>query len=354
MDVWEFVIKPSNYISNLCYSIFRIEPFDTCSFGCIYCYARWYRGPHGKPKPKWYVVRSFEKLVKKLSVKPYFRLATLAEPFQRPFGITLKILEVALRNEVPIVINTKSDAVAREALPLIKSLASRGLVLVQISVSTPNYSKLLEPLAPSVYRRIQAVRILTREKVPVVVRVQPLFPLLEEEHLRVAQEALKAGAMGLIGESFRGTKKDIETVYSILGLKFEDWEPYQIKEVEGKEPVYHPAREWRERMHRALKSLADAYGVPYSDCKETCTFYGYDCCLASLFVQAPLRLTLRDLLAGLDCSERLCDMEGPLGRALRMHTKKVFKSVKLVNKLCQFEMCPPCRPPSFTPFHRGV
>ncbi len=353
MEVWEFVIKPSNYISNLCYSIFRIEPFDTCSLGCIYCYARWYRGPHGKPKPKWYVVREFEKLVKKLKVKPYFRLATLSEPFQRPFGITMKILEIASKYEVPIVINTKTDVVAREALPLVKSLASKGLVLVQISLSSKKFSKLLEPLAPPVERRIKAIKVLRENKVPVVARIQPLFPTLEEEHVRVAEEALKHGAMGLIGESFRGSRRDIEVVYSILGTKYEDWEPYQLREVEGKEPIFHPSKEWRERMHLSLKHLAYSYGVPYTDCKEGCTFYGYDCCLASLFMNVPLRLTLRDLLVGLDCEERLCDLEGPLGRALRMHTRKVFKSVKLKERLCQVELCPPCRPPSFTPT-RGV
>ncbi|HID41649.1 MAG TPA: radical SAM protein, partial [Pyrodictium sp.] len=36
----ELGIKPSSYISSLCYSVLRLEPFTGCSFGCTYCYAR--------------------------------------------------------------------------------------------------------------------------------------------------------------------------------------------------------------------------------------------------------------------------------------------------------------------------
>ncbi|KSW12127.1 hypothetical protein CF15_05000 [Pyrodictium occultum] len=44
MEWLEIGIKPSSYISSLCYSVFRLEPFTGCVFDCLYCYARWYRG----------------------------------------------------------------------------------------------------------------------------------------------------------------------------------------------------------------------------------------------------------------------------------------------------------------------
>ncbi|NPA84460.1 MAG: radical SAM protein [Crenarchaeota archaeon] len=346
-EALEFVIKPSNYVSALCYSIFRLEPFTTCSFGCVYCYARWYRGPHGRPRPKWETVRAFEKIAKKYN-DFFFRLATLSDPFQEPYGITLKLLEVAKKYEVPIIINTKSDAVVKpDVLPLLKSLASRSLVLVQLSASTLSYSKVLEPGAPDVRRRLGAVGVLASEGVPVVVRVQPLFPGLEEEHLRVAEEALSRGALGLIGESFRGTRRDIELIYKLLGMRIPDrWEPYQLNVVEGKEPLFHPPKEWRERMHYSLATLASRYGKHYSECKDSCTFYGLgrDCCMFwKVSSVHKLRYTLRELLAGIPCKEPYaCDGPPPLGKFLRMHHRKVQKlKDEHLEKLCGVEFHPP-------------
>ncbi len=344
MEIFEFVIKPSNVISPLCYSIFRLEPFDTCSYGCVYCYARWYRGECSKPRPKRWVVKEFERLARRTRRKYYFRLATLSEPFQEPYSITLKLLRIALKYEIPIIINTKSiNVIKPDVLSLLKSMASRSLLLVQVSISSIMYSKLLEPGAPDAWARLEVVRRLTSEGIPTVVRVQPLFPGLEEEHLRVAEEALELGAKGLIGESFRGTKKDIETVYKLLGIKPEvEWVPYQVHEVEGKEPLYHPERGWRERIHASLASLAQVYGKYYADCKDSCTWYGLgrDCCMGWLaFKDFALRYTLREKVAGVPCAEPyVCNDEPPLGRALRMHYRKAMKAEKYKEKLCSLEV----------------
>ena len=347
MEVFEFVIKPSNYISPLCYSIFRLEPYDSCSFGCIYCYAQWYRGPHKpKPKPKWYVVKEFERIARLTEPKPYFRLATLSEPFQDDYEITLKLMNIAKKYKIPLIVNTKSDKVLKpEVMNEIISLASESLILLQVTISTFKYDKILEPGAPSARSRLNVVSELSSREVPTVVRVQPLFPGLEEDHYEVAEEALKSGAMGLIGESVRLTKKLLETVYNALGFKPEvEWVPYQFHEVEGKEPLLHPELKWRERIHNALASIASKYGRPYADCKETCTFYGFrkDCCLSWVGMSVPLRLTLRELLSiGMDCENYLCSIKGPLSRALRMHLKKILRIAKnesIIKRLCAFEL----------------
>ena len=345
MNPFEFVIKPSNYISPLCYSIFRLEPFDTCSFGCIYCYAQWYRGPHKpRPKPKWYVVKEFERIAKRMRVKPYFRLATLSEPFQDNYDITLELIRIAKKYKVPLIINTKSDKVSdTDVIYELASLAAESLVLVQISVSSLKYDKVLEPFAPSARSRLSAVETLSSMNIPTIVRVQPLIPGLEEDHYEVAELALRAGAQGLIGESIRLTKPLLEALYSALGIDMRfEWEPYQLREVEGKEPLLHPKAEWREKVHRALSAIASTYNKPYADCKETCTFYGLrkDCCLSWIAMNAPLRPTLREYLnVGLDCENYLCDLDGPLGRALRMHIKKMIKVAsdeRLLKKICPF------------------
>jgi DNA repair photolyase len=357
----EFGIKPSSFISSLCYSVFRLEPFTTCSYGCIYCYARWYRGPHGRPAVKWWVARLFEKLVSKLPgslPRPMFRLSTLSDPFQHLDGTVpgavKALLRTAARYEVPLIVNTKGPLRDPELLPLLQSLADRGLVLVQVTVAfTDETAQLLEPRAPPPSERLAAIELLAEHSVPVVARIQPLIPGLEHEHLWAAVEALERGALGLIGEPLRETREGLETVYRLLGLDWRahGWEEYQLGREEGRNPLLHPTPKWRWQMHNALEAVASKYGRPYAPCKDTLLtatrWYhpGRTCCLEWLALHEPplLRPTLHEYAhLGMPKTppEELCEKLGwpytctpsqlqqypkPIRKTLQTHMKKLWK-----------------------------
>ncbi|RLI07238.1 hypothetical protein DRO32_04235, partial [Candidatus Bathyarchaeota archaeon] len=80
----ELKVGVGDYISALCHSVLRVEPYTSCWFGCAYCYARWER-PVGSPRPKPWLPRALEKLWSKLPrglrLLP-FRLSTLVDPLQ--------------------------------------------------------------------------------------------------------------------------------------------------------------------------------------------------------------------------------------------------------------------------------
>ena len=109
------VIGPSPYISTLCYSVLKIEPYDFCSLNCIYCYADWYSRKTRR------IIREFEKIAKKLKKRNLktipFRLSTLTEPFQpieQAKKLSLKILKISLKYSIPLIINTKSTIVMED------------------------------------------------------------------------------------------------------------------------------------------------------------------------------------------------------------------------------------------------
>ncbi len=341
MDVWEFVIKPSIYISSLCYSILRIEPWDTCTYSCLYCYARWYRGPHGRPRPKPWVPKAFEKIAKSIKAypRPYFRLATLSEPFQRPWKGLFEILEIAIKYEIPLVINTKSHIPWNDLFNYLLKLADKRLVLVQVTVGFLESAGKLEPFAPSPWRRLDLIEKLSEHSVPVVARVQPLVPGLEREQERVAEESLRRGALGIIVESLREAKENVETLYKILKIENKyEWEPY---DVQGK--LIHPALKWRQERFFAFKSLANSYGREASDCKDVCSFKGPygDCCLTHLAFESSRRPTLRDLMAlGVErvrelylFGEKLEEL-GKLARPFKQHEKLLMRAYERRKEIC--------------------
>ncbi len=293
-----FAIKPSSYISSLCYSIFRLEPYSGCSYGCIYCYARWYRWSKplvnpGKLLGLW--KRVARSLQKSLNPPVYFRLSTLSEPFQENIEmqrvISLEMLRIALRYEIPLVVNTKSLLVTRSPwLDIILRLADKRLVLIQYSLTTINeYHRVkLEPQAPPSWRRLEAIEYLREHDVPVVARIQPLIPGIEEEQLETARQALEHGAQGLITESIRETKEGLQEIAKTIGINPREymeivkWEPYQFMEVDYMKPLLHPNIDWRARIFGKLETIARTYGKPLTLCKEGVwrkySRPGFDCC----------------------------------------------------------------------------
>lgn len=372
-SLWEFfAIKPSAYISGLCYSIFRLEPYTTCSLSCVYCYARWYRGPHGSPRPQLQLLRLWYRLAKqleKLDYKPFFRLATLSEPLQdqeKVWMVSLAMLRAALRYKIPVVLNTKSvQVLVSPWLDLILALADQDLILVQVSLAfeDPTAAK-LEPNAPPTSQRLEVIDRLAEHGVPVVARIQPLVPGLEYEHVRVAREALEAGARGLIGESLRATNQDLQHISRLLGidlLRVTSWQPYQLQQVPGKQGLLHPNPHWRLHMHATLQSIATAYGRAYTACKEGIpSQLGKDCCQVAQHIRAPvmLRPTLYELaMLGLEDPLEACEKLGKpytcsnynalpkmVRRALKAHEARLKRLVKSEQHTSKLLLCRQAKP----------
>ncbi len=364
-----FYIKPSVYISSYCYSILRLEPWTTCSIGCPYCYARWYRGPHGQPRPQFIVARLFEKLARRLSrarpPPPYFRLATLSEPLQDPepqLRLSYRLASTALRHETPVIINTKlpSRLLREDWLSLLGEMADRRLVLVQVSLSTLGDSSLiLEPGAEPPAARLEAVEQLSSHRIPVAVRLQPLIPGFEEEHIRAAIEASSRGAVLAIGEPIRLSPRDVEQLEKLLGVEWRGWEHYELHRVEGRSGLLHPPLEWRLEMHRALAAAMEALGRPYHACKDGLTLHRLpgDCCgFTTIGGYTALRPTLHEALLyrrehgewppGVKklcgytetlsnlyvCGEKLDEYPSLIARAYRLHERRLERILRALRE----------------------
>lgn len=190
----DFVINPSINVGPYCYSILRIEPYLTCDHRCVYCFGRWYRTQTIENLPIIKTLRTFTKLLKFLRRKNVkimpFRLATLVDPFQPieiKYSISKRIMELCLKYESPIIINTKATLLSREDYILIlEKLCNKSLAIVQISLSTINddIAKNIEPNAPSPTERLNVIEKLSSNNIPVIVRLQPFIPGITDCELR--------------------------------------------------------------------------------------------------------------------------------------------------------------------------
>ena len=329
----ELAINPSKIISTLCYSIFRLEPYTSCQFSCSYCYARWYRKSELKVNLK--ALGMFSKVARKLDRRIAFRLSTLADPLQdveERAKISLKMMKIAEENEIPIILNTKSDRIAKSPWKdQINRMAENQLVVVQVSISSLKSNE-LERKAPNPAKRIEALSSLDAPK---IVRLQPFLPNYSFDDIDGFLEILVENNVDQITvEMLRIEKRELE----IYGKFWDRWSKYSF---EG-DLIKAEAPEKLEELSRACRKR----GIDFGLCKEGLFNLETANCCGFHYIAAEIRPTLREVyrvlkrrkrveiedlkstFGGYLFGEKLQDLPRIVRKALKYHEKTFLRSLK--------------------------
>jgi DNA repair photolyase len=188
-------------------SIFTVNPYRGCEFGCKYCYARYAHEFMELRAPELFERKIFAKRfhapwfrdeVRRLKKGETIWIGTATDPYQpaeRRFRITRRMLEVFAGQQGLILgITTKSDLVARDA-ELLVQIARKNSVSVHLTITTLDeaLARLLEPLAPRPELRVAALSKLTGAGVRVGVLAHPMMPLINDGEKSI--EAVCAAAV---------------------------------------------------------------------------------------------------------------------------------------------------------------
>jgi DNA repair photolyase len=185
-----------------------INPYRGCEHGCIYCFARPTHAFLGLSPGLDFETKLFAKtnaaaaLEQELADPNYsprnIAIGTNTDPYQpieRRYRIMRRILEVLSAANHPVGIVTKSALVLRD-LDLLRSMASRGLVKVALSVTTLDrqLARAMEPRASTPDKRLEALAKLVEAGIPTSVMVAPVIPgLTDMEMERILERSAAAG-----------------------------------------------------------------------------------------------------------------------------------------------------------------
>jgi len=312
------------------------------------------------------VIKYFEitaKRLKKLELGTIpFRLSTLVEPFQQAeveHRLSKRVLVTCLEYEVPVVISTKSVLIRQSPWrELILKLANKGLILVQVSLSSfiDKVSEILEPRAPSPHDRLKLVEELTESGVPVMIRYQPFIPGVsdnEDSLVELFSELERVGVKHLVVESLRLPSKELNFVRKILKER-NMWHEVPLESYGAKNESFflRPSILWRINAYKVIKRLCDKHGIKFATCKEGLynLWTAEDCCGLYLLSseRVKYRVTLREfweltgglrLLPSYDKVIKKLDLEKYLSSAnvssyprviktgVKSHEKKLFKVI---------------------------
>jgi len=162
-----------------------INPYIGCEHGCIYCYARFIKRFTGH-KEKWgefvdvkinAATLLAREVKKKLGRVWISGLCDPYQPLERKYGITKRCLEILLKHDWPVTIQTKSPLILRD-IELLRSFNNFEVTLT-ITTADEGIRQIFEPNAPTIKERIETLEKLHAANIKTSLMIAPLLPEAE-------------------------------------------------------------------------------------------------------------------------------------------------------------------------------
>lgn len=209
---------------------YSMNMYQGCEHGCIYCYARnshefWGFSAGLDFERRILVKKDAPKLLESLLKKKSWRAHTIVmsgntdcyQPAEQKFQLTKRCLEVFLKYKHPVAIITKNALILRD-IELLKALAKDNLIAVNISITSLSEKtrRILEPRTATIKRRLQTVKEVSDNGIPVNVMLAPIIPSINShEILPMAKAVSEAGALSIAHTIVR--------LNGAIGEIFTDW-----------------------------------------------------------------------------------------------------------------------------------
>ena len=162
---------------------YTVNPYVGCQHGCTYCYARFMRRFTGHEEPWGHFVDIKANAPDLLrceigKMRPgrvwVSGVCDCYQPVEKTYGVTRKCLEVLVKRDWPVTVQTKSPLVLRD----IDLLRTGDNVEVGLSVTTGDdgVRQLFEPGAPSIRERVNALEELHLAGIRTFAMIAPMLP----------------------------------------------------------------------------------------------------------------------------------------------------------------------------------
>jgi len=183
-------------------------------------------------------------------------------PLEEELGLTRGALEVIARYRFPVHVTTKSDLVLRDLHTLIRISDVYAAVSFTVTTADDGLGRKLEPGAPPVSARFDAMKVLAAHGVLTGVTMMPILPFIEDSEENVTAivtQAHESGAAYIV-PSFGMTLRDRQRRYYyerldrlFPGLR----EKYERRFGEQ----YHCVANNAEKLSATFADLCDQFGI---------------------------------------------------------------------------------------------
>ena len=235
---------------------YSMNIYQGCEHGCIYCFARnsheyWGYSAGLDFERKILVKKNAPVLLEEKLKSKNWKAHTIVmsgntdcyQPAERKFQITRKCLELFHKYRHPVAIITKNALILRD-LDILTALAKDNLIGVNVSITSLSEKTrlLLEPRTATIQKRLETVKVLSENGIPVNVMLAPIIPgINSHEILPLAKAVSDAGALSIAYTVVR--------LNGAIGEIFTDW--------------IHKAMP--DRADKVLHQIAECHGGTLND-----------------------------------------------------------------------------------------
>lgn len=264
---------------------------DHCIHDCVYCYARhaiYTRARNGRLQVYSNLPELIGRDLDRIRLCPPFSISNTTDPCQAVPQVqreTRRIVDLLVRRGPSFSITTKGDPAFLLDVDGFPAFPRKS---VAITIEGPaEVLGLLSPGAPPYERRLEAVRKMAVEKVPVIIRLDPVMLHLwrallgdawEGRLSELMQDFKVAGAVHVVASTgrlskggpapsmFQRLKDTVGAVSPAMAVEMDaDYEYCREYTSEG----YLLRKPLRMEFHRLARAEAERLGMTYATCQET-------------------------------------------------------------------------------------
>lgn len=267
------VIKPFDpWKSNLCTCRpkYSLHPYTGCSHFCLYCYATSYIGR--KPStPKKLFIKNLVHDINYINKELVIEMSSSSDPYpplEKWVLLTRKTLEVLSKYSLNTLITTKSDLVVRD-VDLLKKTPSA--VMITITGLDNSLAKKLEPYAPPYTNRLDSVKVLAKNGIPVGVRIDPVIPGLNDDPYILQELVCKVkeyGGKHIVTSTYKARPDNFKRLIEAFPEMERYWRGLYLDKGERIHGYYYLPRKLRMKLLEPVVKTASKIGLTYAVCRE--------------------------------------------------------------------------------------
>jgi DNA repair photolyase len=255
--------------SGLCTCPYKLtlNPYTGCDHQCLYCYASSYITAFHDCHPKKDLIAILRREANKLRGET-ISIANSSDPYPQKEAsecITRRCLEILAGCNCKIQIVTKSNLVARDADLLAKTQAT-----VAITITTENefLASVLEPNAPNPSQRLRAVEDLIKVGVPVLVRIDPIIPHINDQPQRLIKTLADIGVKHVTCSTYKSKPDNWVRLSRAFPKVMEQLKPLYFHKGEKIGGSVLLPKDYRYKLLKNVRDLVLTQGLQFGVCRE--------------------------------------------------------------------------------------
>lgn len=252
-----------------CPKKFSFDPYTGCGHKCIYCYATSYIKNFYLPRRKKDLLRKIKKDLEKIPENSLISISNSSDPYQpleEKFKEFRECLKIFSEKNLRILILTKSDLVLRD-IDLLKKI--KCAVTITITTLKKEILKKLEPFAPDSEKRLNALKILAENKIPIGLRLDPIFPFLNEDEIEeIVKKASKSKVSHIVASTFKpryDSWKRIEKIFPKIAKRLK---PLYFKKGKKIKNSWYLPENLRKNLIEKAFDACQKFQITFATCRE--------------------------------------------------------------------------------------